>query len=173
MPNLQAKTPTMTQIAENNIDKRTKNGKPLDIKQVLHLKKVNKLTNAQISSLIGYSPQYISKVLKDFKDLLVDPRILDTYDHNRKDILDGIELKLLDDLVDEDKRQKASLNNVAYAMTQVSQLRRLESGQSTSNIGISIEAKLAKALDKAHKTEDTINNKVQDWSIQLSLHVNS
>jgi len=62
----------------------------------------------------------------------------------------------------EEKLKKASINNVAYAFQNIHNAKRLESGQSTSNIGISIEAKLAKALDKAHKTDDTINNKVQD-----------
>lgn len=39
-------------------------------------------------------------------------------------------------LVDEDVISKASFNNLAYGLTQVATLRRLESGQSTQNVNV-------------------------------------
>ena len=58
-------------------------------------------------------------------------------------------LPVLGKLMEEGKLKSASLNNVAYAFQQVMNARRLESGQSTSNIGISIEQRLAKATTKS------------------------
>ena len=147
---------TALQTPPINIDGRTKNGKPLDLKQVFKLRAEGK-TNADISKLLGYSQPYIGKVIKQFKKILKHPDVLDTYNNNRTQVLNSIELTLLDNMVQEDKLQKASLNNVAYAMTQTSNLRRLESGESTVNVGIAIEHKLAKALEKAHGTTNTID----------------
>ena len=140
-------------INPDKIDKRTKNGKPLDLKQAFKLKYEGR-SNKEIGLILGYSDAYVGRALRSFQEIFKHPDIIETYQTNRPDVLSNIELKLLDKLVDEDKLSKASLNNVAYAMTQTSNLRRLESGESTVNIGIAIEAKLAKALEKAHGKQD-------------------
>ena len=138
-----------------NIDGRAKhNGKPLDLKQVFKLRAEGK-TNTEIGKLLNYHHSYISRTIKEFDTLLKPSETIDTYQNNRTHVLNAIELKLLDNLVDTDKLQKASLNNVAYAMTQTSNLRRLESGESTVNVGVAIELKLAKALEKAHGKPET------------------
>ena len=43
-------------------------------------------------------------------------------------------MQLLTDLMDEDKRKSASLNNVAYAYSQISTQNQLEQGKATANI---------------------------------------
>ena len=141
-------------INPDKIDKRTKNGKPLDLKRAFKLR-AEGMNNVQIGKLLNYSDSYVGRALDNFEKIFKDSDVIDTYQGNRTDVLSSIELKLLDNLVDEDKLKKASLNNVAYAMTQTSNLRRLESGESTVNIGIAIEAKLAKALEKAHGKPET------------------
>ena len=90
------------------------------------------------------------------------PDVVDTYQSNRNNVLSATELNLVSSLHDKDKLQKASLNNVAYAMTQVANLRRLEAGKSTHNLGVSIELKLSKALAKSKITDQSLNNKVAD-----------
>jgi hypothetical protein len=139
------------------IDKRTKNGKKLDIMQVIKLRDVQNLSFGQIASIVGYTTQYVNSAYRKFKELLPGHEILETYESNRAAILSGMELNLLDKLNDEDKLKKASLNNVAFAYTQIHNAKRLASGESTSNIGIKVEAKLARALDKSKLTDDTIN----------------
>ncbi len=130
-------------------DKRTKNGKPIDLKKVLSLKIEKGMTNVEIAAIVGYSKQYISKILSKFEPMLQHPEILHTYDGNRTHVLNSIELSLLDDLVDEDRRKKATLNNTAYAFSQIQNARRLESGQTTENVGVAVEVKLAKALERS------------------------
>jgi hypothetical protein len=64
---------------------------------------------------------------------LLDPDRQQAYEAHRIPILTAVEMRLVGALTDPAKIEKASLNNVAYAMTQVHQARRLEQGQSTAN----------------------------------------
>ena len=142
-------TDLATAETNNKLDGRTKNGKPIDVMQVIKLREVNGLSYGQIGKHLGYSVPHISRVYRKFRKLLPSADILNAYKSSRIDLLNSMELKLLQNLNNEDKLKDASLNNVAYTIGQVSNLRRLEAGQSTANIGISIEAKLAKALDRS------------------------
>jgi hypothetical protein len=148
---------TNTDIKPDKVDGRTKNGKRIDIMQVIKLRDVNGLSYGQIGKHLGYSVPHISRVYRKFKELLPSTEILTTYNDNRTSLLSGIELKLLEQLHKDDKLKDASLNNVAYTIGQVSSLRRLESGQSTANIGIKIEGRLAKALEKSRG--DSVSSK--------------
>jgi hypothetical protein len=56
-----------------------------------------------------------------------------------------MEWTLLRDMVDSDKRKRASLNNVAYAFQNIHNARRLESNQSTSNVAVDIQERLRRA----------------------------
>ena len=138
-------------------DKRTNTGKPIDLKKVLDLKYNKKLSYQEIGDTLGYSKQYIGRVIKHFKSLSLNPDITETYQNNRVHLLNNVELNLLTKFGDEDKLKKATLGNVAYALQNISNLRRLESNQSTQNIGISIQAKLSKALNQSSRPDESTN----------------
>ena len=73
------------------------------------------------------------------------------------ELLSAAEFELLRKLVDAGKIEKASLNNMAYAFSQIHTARRLEDGKTTSNVGVAVEVRLAKALAKSRNTADSVN----------------
>ena len=125
--------------SDGTIDKRHKNGNKIDLVKLIELRDVKRLSWGQIGKLLDYTAPYCHKAYHEFKKLLPNAVNLNTYRENRVAILDSVEMELIKDLSDEDKRKKASLNNTAYAMGQISQLRRLEDGKTTSNIGVGVE----------------------------------
>jgi transcriptional regulator with XRE-family HTH domain len=134
------------------IDKRTKNGKSIDLKELLTLRYSKDLSINKIADLMGYSKQYVSTTLRSFSDLLPNPEILKTYEHNRASILSYAELNLLRDVTDDDKRSKASLNNTAYALDKIAMLRRLEEGKNVAGgVTVNIEIAYQEATELSRK----------------------
>ena len=133
--------PNLT-LHNNKIDKRTKNGKKLDIRKVLKLKDVNGLSFAEIARALDYSEPYIHKVYKAFKSFMPSGEISESYETNRSNLLSGMEYKLLQNLAKEDKLKKASLNNVAYAFNQIHTARRLEEGKGIAG-GVTVNIEIA------------------------------
>ena len=68
--------------------------------------------------------------------MLGDTKQLQVYKQNKADILEGIQARLARSLVDENKIEKATLGNVAYAIEKLNNIMRLERDQSTSNVAI-------------------------------------
>lgn len=58
------------------------------------------------------------------------------YEGKRLQILNAAEMLILKEIFDRRKLQKASLNNLAYAFSQIHNARRLEEGKSTANISL-------------------------------------
>ena len=131
------------------VDKRTKNGSKIDILKLVKLRDVHGHSFSEIGRIMGYDPGYCHRVYTDLKQLLPSDGITEAYKDNRVALLNGVEYLLLKDIADKDKRKKASLNNTAYAMGQVSNLRRLESNQPGQILGIGVEVRLTKALERA------------------------
>lgn len=104
-----------------------------------------------------YTPQTVQGHLHRFQKFIQDPDSARTYEEHRPKILNALEFELVASLADEDALSKASLNNRAYALQQVSNLRRLESGQSTQNLGVlskhivALDQGLFGAVDKKAK----------------------
>ncbi len=70
---------------------------------------------------------------------------LEHYRKQRTELLTLTERELMCSLLDPDKLAKASLNNAAYAFSQIHTARRLEEGKSTENKSI-----ISAMLDSAH-----------------------
>ena len=67
---------------------------------------------------------------------LLDVNRIDAYELAKPHILSAAEELLIQDMVDPDRRAKASLNNTAYAFRQVHDANRLARGETTSNVGL-------------------------------------
>jgi prophage DNA circulation protein len=134
------------------IDKRTKNGKKLDLSEVIKLKDVNNLSYAKIAKQLGYSTGYIHNAYSKFKDLVQDTDTSKNFIDNRVAILSTLELGMLQDLNDEGKRSKASLNNTAYAYNVINTNRRLEEGKGTAGgVTVNIEIAYQEATELSRK----------------------
>lgn len=61
---------------------------------------------------------------------------LTAYSEHRADLFNVVEQHLTGSLLDPDAMAKASLNNRAYALKVIHEARRLEKGESTSNVSV-------------------------------------
>ena len=108
--------------------------KTVPLKTLVELRFQGK-SNPEIAKMFGISRQAVHQRLSGFLANL-DAGKLEAYRKNRVALFEYIEATLLSELVNPDRVKKATLGNVAYALTQVHQARRLEAGESTQNLGL-------------------------------------
>lgn len=101
--------------------------------KALELRLVQGLSYREIGKRFGASPAAVKKALDKLGALINNPAITRAYRERKGDLLEAVELELVGDLLDGDRRRKASLNNTAYALSQINNMLRLERGQSTAN----------------------------------------
>lgn len=80
---------------------------------------------------------------------LLDHGQLAAYREYKPALMEAAELKMLSACMDDAAIDKASLNNRAYTLTQVHQMRRLEAGQSTANIALH---ELVERVERSRRT---------------------
>jgi|SRR3989338_2065540 len=105
----------------------------IDIREVARLRLQNRLSWAEVSKIMGKPISTLHHHLKGLATLFDSDRA-DVYEQNKPILLSRAEEILLLNMMDEDKLQKASTNNVAYAFQQVNNANRLSRGQATSNV---------------------------------------
>ena len=126
----------------------------IDVAQALKMRLINNLSYAEIGKYFSATPQAVQQALQSFKGILDNLGDIQAYKDNRPDVLTAIEQKMLEQIVDTDKLQKSSLNNVAYAFTQIHNARRLEENKSTANLqGIYA---IVQRLDKDERKEENV-----------------
>jgi hypothetical protein len=116
----------------------------IDVSKALTLRLVNHLSYASIGKIFGCSKQAVQERLQPFLRLINDPASSDAFKANRAEVLTSTQLTLLGNLLDPTKIEKASVNNIAYALRQLFDMERLERGESTANIAYhGIEGKIS------------------------------
>ncbi len=94
------------------------------------------LSFTEIGRLYSSSKQAVYARLHRLLQHLPNREQVEVYKANKPAILSSVEMKVLGFMLDDEKLQKASLNNAAYTFTQINTARRLEEGKSTVNIGL-------------------------------------
>lgn len=139
-------------------DELKKRGR-VDVLKALELRTKKGLTYAEIAKYMGVSVQAIAQALKRFTTMVLQPGELAAFRANKPALLESVEARLLGDLVDEGKRDKASINNIAYALGQVSNIGRLEKGLSTSNVAyVDMSKSLEEIRQQRLQLEETLKD---------------
>ena len=125
----------------------SRTGEHIDIGKALTLRLRNDLSYGAIAKQLNCAKSSIYARLKPFEKMLSDPAADQTYDDNRNLLLNAVERQLVTDMLDEDKRKSASLNNTAYAAKTVFEMRRLDKGESTANISHHVLSEKISELD--------------------------
>ncbi len=119
-----------------------KRGRPLktapkiDLEKALRYRLVHGLSYAEIGARFGVGKSAVKQRLNRFTAFIEAPDAIAGYRNFKADILESVELKLAASLMDPAKLEKASLNNVAYSIRQVSDILRLEKGLATSRTSL-------------------------------------
>ena len=119
----------------NTNDDRAEYGS-LDIPQALKLRVLKNLSYADIARHLNSKKSTVYNALRRFEAMLGDPAHLQAYRQNKASVLEGIQLEIVTKLVDPEKVEKASVNNLAYAAGTLDNMIRLERGESTQNVAI-------------------------------------
>ena len=131
----------------------------VDVAKALQLRHTNGLTDAQIAVQFDCSRQAVQQALKRFNKILLPASELQAYQDKKAGILESVEATLVCDLVDKERRQKASLNNTAYALSQVANMTRLEKGLTTSNIAyVDMTSSLEEIQQRRKQLEEALND---------------
>lgn len=123
----------------------------VDIKEALILRFQHGLPYQKIADQLKCSKNAIWKALKPLEKLIRDPNQLEAYERARIPILTGVEIQLLQSMVDPEALKGVRANQLAYAFSQIHGARRLEQGLSTGNLSIDIDKLYAEALQKTKK----------------------
>ena len=119
----------------------------LDVTKALKLRINNHLSYDEIGKLCGgYSRQAVHQALKPFLGMIADPEARQAYKESKADVLEGAQLQVITNLVDNERLKKASVNNLAYAAQSLDNMIRLERGQSTANISYADHSKALSTL---------------------------
>ena len=131
----------------------------VDVAKALQLRHTNGLTDAQIAVQFDCSRQAVQQALKRFNKILLPASELQAYQDKKAGILESVEATLVCDLVDTKRRQKASLNNTAYALSQVANMTRLEKGLTTSNVAyVDMTSSLEEIQQRRKQLEEALND---------------
>lgn len=130
-------------MGDTQLDTRGRNGNPkFDVTQALRLRTMG-LSYQEIGNQLGVSKQAIHERLGTITKLMGDPQMIEVWDSKRVEILKSVEVSLVADLLDDGKRKSASLNNTAYALRQVHDMRQIREQQPTELIGVSANLHIA------------------------------
>ena len=138
---------------------KVKKGAKVDVAKALQLRHSNGLTDTQIAKHFDCTKQAVHKALKRFNNILLPATELQAYQEKKAGILESVEATLVCDLIDPERRQKASLNNTAYALSQVANMTRLEKGLSTSNVAY---VDMASSLEEIQQQRKQLEEALDD-----------
>ena len=124
--------------------KRHSPKRKMDLNKALILRSKG-MSYTDIAHKVGVSNHsVVSKGIKNFLASLPSNEQLKELERLKIPILKATMSKMVVGLNDQDKMKAASLNNVAYAFTQVHTALRLEEGKSTSNVSYADSLKALK-----------------------------
>ncbi len=109
------------------------------------LRVVNRLSYAEIAKALDVPKSTVHAALSKLRKLMPDPEAVKAFEEVEASILTSAKERLLRSLLDEDAIEKASLNNRAFAFSQIATQERLTKGKTTQNIGV-----ISRIIEQAH-----------------------
>ncbi len=135
-------------------NRKRKPKKDRNILQTLDLRKSG-MSLQDIGDIQGVDRQTVALDIARLNKLIPNNTTIESLDKMKVPILKGTMLKLIEGLNSQEKMKDASLNNAAYAFTQIHTALRLEEGKSTSNVSY---ADSLRALKEAKEELKKLNN---------------
>ena len=111
-------------------------GQKIDPIKAFKLRYQNHLTYQEIADQFGATKQSVIERIRRLSALLMPKEQQEEYEQVKVGLLSSVEHHLLASLADPAKLEKASLNNIAYSLTQIHVMKRLEENKSTANVGL-------------------------------------
>lgn len=103
------------------------------IKRTLNLH-LQGASEREIAKATGQHLRSVHSTVSQFMSIFEEVKDVQEFRANKTEIMDAALVKCFKSLMSQEKHDKASLNNVAYAMRQLHDVGRLERGLSTANV---------------------------------------
>ena len=117
------------------------NTKTVDISKAVALRFNRNMSYDNIAKVMGHSKSTIHKVLAPFGKLVENPKACRAYADNRSAFLNSAECQVVSKMVDDDKLEKATIGNLGYVLEKLTNARRLQDDQATSNLAVVHESR--------------------------------
>lgn len=108
----------------------------INLAKAFNLRFAHGLSYSAISSQLDTPKSTVYEALKPFDKILTHAGVIDVFKSNEPDLLSGVKLRLLSRMADDAAIKDASVNNAAYAYSQLNHAERLARGEATENINI-------------------------------------
>lgn len=120
----------------------------LDLNKALRLRLQNNHSYGEIAKILNQPKSNVYFALRPFTKIIENPAAIKAYSNNRADILTAVEMQMVIDMLDDEKRKKATLGNSAYGFSQIAKEAHLAKGESTGNYQYSIAVQQVSEIDK-------------------------
>jgi len=109
---------------------------PFDLAKALHYRIDKGYALPHIAQIMGITWSTFYRSIKPFLSLMEEPERSKAFVKYKPVLMSHIQSLLVEQMTSPDKLSKASLNNLAYAFSQLDNSYRLETGKPTSNINV-------------------------------------
>lgn len=127
-----------------------------ELAKVMQWRYRDHLSIAEIAKLAGMGTEAIDTMLAPFKVIMETPEVVQGFKANEADILDGIRFLMatgmMEQLSDPERRKTLDLSRLTWGYCALFDKARLERGESTSNVKLSL-AELIQKADEIDITE--------------------
>ena len=135
----------------------------INLEEAFKLRYKNGLTYQEIADHYGVTKSSVFQRLEKITNLLPDPEEIENYRQHKAMMLDGLEYKVYENMLNPEKLKDASFNNLAYGFQNICTQNRLEKGLSTSNVSaVEIHASISDLQTQASKLRDQLKYTIQD-----------
>ena len=111
--------------------------KKVDVVKALRYRLYHKLSYREIAEKFNCHHSAVQRALEPFLVFLEQPpQVIDAYQQFEAFFVSVAKLRLLEFLIRRDKLEKATVNQIAYALAQLDHIYRLSTNQATENIDI-------------------------------------
>lgn len=138
--------------------KRTYPEPKIDLAHAVKLRYVNKLSYDEIADCLGVHKSSVHTRLKKYEAMVLSPADQEFFDNSETNIIRNVRYKLLEAMTDSDKLKDASINNLAYAQ---SQLFRDESILTNRPTDIYNSLQITANLEELAKRRESLLKQVQ------------
>ena len=119
---------------DEKLDKIDAKAPPFDLYQAFSMRFNKHMPYRDIAKILNVPKSNVYYHLKRFEDLLKNNRKVEIYQNNKRQFINAGQFEMFCDILDKDKRKKATIGNAGYVWDKFMHWGNIEEGKATENI---------------------------------------